>query len=99
MKLSDEFDVGSDNVEFTIMSKHAVDSKSFVWNKNGAIHVIDSDPNVSEHSEFFGLSTIGKKSNSLSISAAICSSDKILTREVEEYQKKYCLHPLFNFES
>ena len=50
MKLSDEFDAGSDNVEFTIMSKHAMDSKSFVWNKNGAIHVIDSDPNVSKHS-------------------------------------------------
>ena len=30
------------------MSKHAVDSKSFVWNKNGAIHAIHSqDPNVS----------------------------------------------------
>ena len=58
VNLSDEFDVGSDNVEFTIMSKHAVDSNSFVWNKNGAIHVIDSDPNVSEHSEFFGLSTM-----------------------------------------
>ena len=39
--------LGSDHVEFTIMSKHAVDSNSFVWNKNGAIHAINSDPNVS----------------------------------------------------
>ena len=39
--------LGSDNVEFTIMSKHTVDSNSFVWSKNGAIHVINSDPNVS----------------------------------------------------
>ena len=39
--------LGFDNVELTIMSKHAVDSNSFVWNKNGAIHAIHSDPNVS----------------------------------------------------
>ena len=39
--------LGSDNVEFTIMSKHAMDSNSFVWNKNGAIHAIHSDPHVS----------------------------------------------------
>ena len=39
--------LGSDNVEFTIMSKHAADSNSFVWKKNGAIHAIHSEPNVS----------------------------------------------------
>jgi hypothetical protein len=94
VKLSDEFDAGSDNVEFTIMSKHAVDSNSFVWNKNGAIHVINSDPNVSKHSVLFCLSNW----NSSGISAAICSSEKIPTRKVDGYQRKCCLCPLFNFD-
>ena len=37
---------GSDDIEFTIMSRHATGSTGFVWTKEGEIHTVDGDKKV-----------------------------------------------------
>ena len=38
--------LGSDDVAFTIMSTHAVGSNSFVWSKEGDIHIVKPNQEV-----------------------------------------------------
>ena len=41
---------GSEDVEFTIMSRHAEGSNAFVWTKEGEIHAIKTDNEVNDNS-------------------------------------------------
>ena len=38
--------LGSDDIEFTIMSTHAVGSAGYVWTKTGEIHMVDINQDV-----------------------------------------------------
>ena len=38
--------LGSDDVEFTIMSTHALGSNGFVWSKDGDVHMVKSNQKV-----------------------------------------------------
>ena len=40
--------IGSDDIEFTIMSKHNVGSTGFVWTKSGDVHMIEMNQNVNQ---------------------------------------------------
>ena len=45
--------LGSDNVEFTIMSTHALGSNGFVWSKEGDVHMVESNQEVIFCSKIF----------------------------------------------
>ena len=38
--------LGSDDVELTIMSTHAIGSNSFVWSKEGDVHIVEPNQEV-----------------------------------------------------
>ena len=39
--------IGSEDVVFSIMSRHAEKSSNFVWTKDGHVQTVESEPNVS----------------------------------------------------
>ena len=45
--------LGSDDVEFTIMSTHALGSNGFVWSKDGDVHMVKSNQKVFFYSRIF----------------------------------------------
>ena len=41
--------VGSEDIDFTIMSSHATESAMFKWSKDGHVEIIESPFNVKNH--------------------------------------------------
>lgn len=58
--------VGSEDIDFTIMSSHATKSAMFKWSKDGHVEIIESPFKVKNHMQFINTTSRMKNQNRVS---------------------------------